>query len=92
MGRGVAGFHDASFRNAYFTNKRVNQEGKYGEYGVVLHQPPTCPECGQQKFGKTDSEVTVLFLFRGGFAVTAATGFLTMFKLIKRRTSIVVSA
>jgi integrase len=45
MGRGVAGFHETSFRNVYFTNKRVNQAGKYGEYGVVPHQPPTCPEC-----------------------------------------------
>jgi len=48
----VAGFHDTSFRDAYFTNKRVNQEGKYGEYGVVPYQPPTCPECSSTKVWK----------------------------------------
>jgi len=52
MGRGVAGFHDTSFRNAYFTNKRVNQAGKYGEYGVVPYQPPICPECGSSRAWK----------------------------------------
>ena len=48
----MAGFHDASFRNAYFTSKRVNQAGKYGECGVVPHQPPKCPECGSAKVWK----------------------------------------
>ena len=48
----MAGFHDASFQNVYFTNKRGTQEEKYGEYGVVPHQPPTCPDCGSSRAWK----------------------------------------
>jgi hypothetical protein len=53
MGRGVAGFHDTSLRNAYFAFKQVQTpDGKSDKDVVGLHQPPLCPECGSAKVWK----------------------------------------
>jgi integrase len=49
----VAGFHDTSFRNAYFASKQVQTpDGKSDKDSVGLHQPPTCPSCSSSKVWK----------------------------------------
>jgi len=53
LGRGVAGFHDTSLRNAYFAFKQVQtSDGKSDKDVVGLHQPPLCPECGSARVWK----------------------------------------